>query len=1168
MGIRTTAKKSYPIAGNGEDPGTPSVPEVQLLVETYPSNPDKFNIVIVIKNSSSAILEKQFFLKGEDNEYREIKNSFESFDVQNVKFISFQKDRVYQIRFTLTAINSIGQASAYIRIDPANITVIDLPAEVIKSFSISRKENTSDEVNIKLNLIISEFFDISKLYKLELFYKKQDPENSQEWKIIDLSISGNNFAKITATSDKPIGYLFSYQKPISRDDIGGLFEFYIKVSFNDNTSQKTGIEDLFFNSLNTVNSGIKTDSSISTDIIDIKDSASLRYEVLAKFSEYYQIAINTISEDQNGEKSAVEDSKAHQFLDTTVYKGLTPASFYLQNTDETFSFPYETIGKGHFYPASVSEIHPCIITNKNGSGSQNTSIVLFWKINENFFDYSFFEDNISIVTNLFEVKLQYLDNGSYVDLLTNTIEITKEGVKNSKFGFFSANQKFILSIQRDVDVIKNETKQGLFDKIDEKDNSGSKLRLLVVRHDVTCSSRGIGPRRYSFDKMLIPPQWKYIAYDKHISEDEKVRSNKKINLDLNDPQLRGIRLPKKGFYEHDSINQNKSITPVYRGMFSTLTCDIKILYKLDCQYDVFYKDPVLEGTVNLIVLPQTIPKDVFLIPPSLEIPAPNLDKDGRQAEGIVKLDEYGKIAGIQITDPGSGYSLFKTVESKRQQTFTDLSPFVTQIFKIVGADLNINKQILTLQNQSFDKDNLKASLKGGVRLASSYFDRLKLQQDNQNAFSVEQKQRLDEYSNFSIPSDVEQIDNSEDLYALASTPQQKDLNSIGVLDENWNIILKLYADKNINPLQEVQIYTEDTDAGANEIQDSQISSSINYTKDSSSITPISSNSDSLQQDTDGGDPKLFALNNLEVVPDASAAAFITDKFAAPPWLTLLPTSVRADAQYGFGPLPNMAPRAEMFNRLVMGINNLNQVRVILPMVWTLDMRSLLNQYYDTVLPEGEYDLISFSRTTSTSVKVGGPLQSSSYVPINSILAASASRSVDKTIINSARSQEKGVPPGTYKVSTEDSSSVVFKPIVHPLMARSFKESYLRTFKRKILGLVTQRTATCVINQAPIGMGGYRAIGCNSYAWAESYERSVPDNTLVPIDSENAMTYFAFFDAGGTLEARASGTAQALSLRNGNDQNGLGRFCSYICGDSFSKSVDFSYAYIFPGTIKI
>ena len=1154
MGAKKTSLKTYPISVNGEDPGTTSVPEVKLLVEPYASNPDKFNIVIVIKNSSSAFLEKQFFLKGEDGEYKEVKDTFESFDVQNVKFRSFEKDRIYQIRFTLTAFNSIGQATTETRVDPANITVIDLPAKVVENFSISREADTSNLVNIKLNLIISEFFDISKLDKLELFYKKQDEQNSQRWKTINLSIV--NPPKLIEDNEKAVGYLFNYEKqPIERDDPGGLFQFYIKVSFKENTPQNTDKQNLFFDSLNTIKPESKTTSSISTDVIDIENPASLRYEILTKFSELYVMSINITSTDE----TAKEDAKYHKFLDTTVYKGVSLDGFYLRNTDNTYSFPYEQIKKGYFYPASVSEIHPCIITNKNDAG-QNKSIVLFWKINENFFDYSFFENNISIVTNLFQVKLQYLVGASYVDLLTKTIEITKEGVKDKKFGFFSANQKFILSIERDADVIKN--KLTLFDGISEDDNKGTNLRLLVVKHNVTCSSRGRAAVNFDFDKMLIPPQWKYIAYDKYIPRDGEARSNKKINLDLNSPILRGIRLPKEGFYEHDSIYGQKTLDDTILGTPSILTSDSKILYKLDCQYDVFYRDPVLEGTVNLISLPQTMPKDVFLIPPSLEIPAPNLDKNGKQAEGIVKLDEYGKIVGIQITDPGSGYSLFKTVESKRQQTFTDLTPFVTQIFKIVGTDLNISRQNLTLQNNSFDKDNLKASLKGGVRLASSYFDRLKLQQDNQNAFSVEQKQRLDEYLNFDIPSDIEEIANSKEAYDLNYTPAQKDLNSIGVLDEVWNIISKLYTDKNTNPAEEVQIYTEDTDAGASEISESQIPSTVNYTQDSSSITPISLNADSPQQGAEGGEPQLFSLNNLEVMPDASAAVFITQRLAAPPWLTLLPTSIRADGQYGFGPLPNMAPRAEMFNRLVMGINNLNQVRVILPMVWTLDQKNLLNEYWDNAPFAGsEYDLISFS---TAGQKIKQPSEGSSYVPINSVLAVASYRSVEKININSAQAPERGVGMGNYKLSSEFSSSLVFKPIIHPLMARSFKESYLRTFKRKILGLVTQRVTTCVNNQAPIGVGGYRAIGCNSsFFGGEPYERSVPDNVLVPTPNEEAGTYFAFFDAGGTLESRSSGTAQALSVSNGSN-----RFCTYGCGDASSETVDFSYAYIFPGTIKV
>jgi hypothetical protein len=68
--------------------------------------------------------------------------------------------------------------------------------------------------------------------------------------------------------------------------------------------------------------------------------------------------------------------------------------------------------------------------------------------------------------------------------------------------------------------------------------------------------------------------------------------------------------------------------------------------------------------------------------------------------------------------------------------------------------------------------------------------------------------------------------------------------------------------------------------------------------------------------------------------------------------------------------------------------------------------------------------------------------------------------------------------------------------------------------------------------------------------------------LLPEENVSFNTYFAFFNAGGTLEAKASGTAQSLSITAGSS------FCNNGCGDAFSKSVDFSYAYIFPGTIKI
>jgi hypothetical protein len=247
----------------------------------------------------------------------------------------------------------------------------------------------------------------------------------------------------------------------------------------------------------------------------------------------------------------------------------------------------------------------------------------------------------------------------------------------------------------------------------------------------------------------------------------------------------------------------------------------------------------------------------------------------------------------------------------------------------------------------------------------------------------------------------------------------------------------------------------------------------------------------------------------------------------------------------------------------MGINNLNEVRVILPMIWAIDQKNSNNAWYDVSSGENEYELISFN---TNGTKIGSSSESSAYLPINSQLGVSASRSITRSELKRDEAEFIGLSANIYKVSSEDSSAVSFKPFVHPLMAKSFKESYLRTFKRKILGIVTEQTTTCVNNNAPIGIGGYTAIGCNGI-FGDAYEKQVPAGTLLPTPNENYNTYFAFFDAGGTIEASARGTAQALSVSNGTN-NGRKVFCTYNCGDSYSKSIDFRYANMFPGTIKI
>lgn len=1166
MGIKTTAKKSYLVNRGNETPGTALLPEVSLQVEYPFENTNKFNIVIVASNAASLSLSRQLFLLQDDGS-KVAQGAEELFVVTDLSFKLFDKDRSFITRFILTATNSIGTVSTQpLDIGQADPSVIDLEDGIVLDFNLSREPKTYNLINAQLILLITNVFDISKLSGLQLIYKRRD---LVDWNSIELST--DKYIVSQDRNGKETAYIFDFKKQsIVRPSLGGNFDFYIKISFSNSEAQDTNKITLFFENVDATAPQRPIDSSISTNIIDPNNPATLRYEITTKFSEIYKIfnSSSTVDpRDQDSKPVVDEDYSEHNFLDNSKFKGLNIGSYAFVAKGSQYLFNYEYNGeeqaqdtKGYFYPASVSEIYPCIITNKEGL--YNKSIILYWKVNDNFFNYKFFEKNISIVTTLFQVKLQYYYSGSYVDL-TGPITITEDPEtisvsENKKFGFFTKYQKFILSIERGVDI--SNSVQHIFDSITEFDNSNNNLRLVVVKHNVTCSAKTYPTKTYSFDKMLIPPEWKYIVYDKYIPNDIKIRTenDKRINLDLNDPLLRGIKLPEAGFYKYDKLNKINREFSDSRSNYSITTFDLNILYKLSCEYDVFYRDPILEGTINSVLLP-SVPKDVFLIPPSLIMPAPNLIPEsdgGKQAEGIVKVNEYGKITGIQITDPGHGYSLFKTVQDKRQQSFTDLIPYVKKSYQIVANDLNINREVLVLQNSSFDKENLKASLQGGIRLASAYSDKQKLEQNGGDPLSIEQKNKADEYLNDYLPQETTSVENSIKPYDVESTPEQKDVSSIGVLNETWNIISKLYTDKYINPLEQSQVYTEDTDAGVSEIEESTIQSSINYTKDSSSITPTSLNPEIEQKNADGGAPELFSLNNLTVVPDASAAVFIANKFTPPPSLTLLPLSVRADGQYGFGPLPNMAPRAEMFNRLVMGINNLNEVRVILPMIWALDSESSFDIYNEEEPGGGQYDLISYS---TNGLKTSLPSQSSQYLPLNSMLSVSNYKEVERIVANADDNFIYGITKGvTYRQSKSYSSTQKFQPFVHPLMARSFNQSFLRTFKRKILGIVTEQTTSCVNNNATIGINGSPEAPARGGGSVP-----VPAGTLIPTTNTNVNVYFEFFNSGGTLSANNASNAQSLSLLEG-----INTYNNISCGDRYDKSVDFTYANIFPGTIKI
>ena len=213
-------------------------------------------------------------------------------------------------------------------------------------------------------------------------------------------------------------------------------------------------------------------------------------------------------------------------------------------------------------------------------------------------------------------------------------------------------------------------------------------------------------------------------------------------------------------------------------------------------------------------------------------------------------------------------------------------------------------------------------------------------------------------------------------------------------------------------LFETNIYNEDDDAATATIDQAAPSSNIVESAESASLTPSSISPSSQQTSADGGTWNLFELSNLLVVPDGSPALNISNINKSPPWLTLMPLSVRADGMWAFGPLPNMAPRAEMFNRIVTAINSLNEVRVIAPFIWLVtDTQSnkIWLKYFNP--STSNFDIVTFGQD---GTKIESNTNITDYaLPINSSLVVQASRSVAKVEKKTFEVREYGLEAGIY-----------------------------------------------------------------------------------------------------------------------------------------------------------
>jgi hypothetical protein len=1153
--MKITTRGSIKFSEGNEDPTSSDLPNIYNFEVAFDAvNINRYVLYFSVDNCASLVLEKSLI----DEKGAVVGKIDGSQIVVGTLSKVFNKDKIYKTKFKLIATNKNGSTSA--ELEPIDVGTGDLnvfATNLITSFSAERSANSYDEVDVKITIAKIDDFNIQDLDQLELRYKRQDFSNYLSV-ILDNKI--NKLENLDA-SGNVLSYSYEFKKvKIIRQSIGGFFNFLCRVTVKNFQSQDTDSLIIYFPDLSVSQTSLVKDSSFpEAQILNPEAPASLRYEFLVKFSEAFTHQKNAVYK-ENEETTKADAAFGHRFLDPDKVTGLDYDDLLIMDESDQYLFSYEFNNskqsgtKGYIYPASVSDILPCIKVSNDGN-----SILLFWKINDNFFDYSMMKGSVSITTTELKAKLQFKDpnDGLYYDI-KGEFTIERKHFQNS-------TQKFIIEIKN-----TDSPRKDLFALIKDSDNATDNLKIVITSHTVLCSTKLVSSKVLTFNKLLIPNQWKYIAYDKYISKAPNVTNStdKTVSLDLDDLSLRGIRLPEKGFKKFDTILGIRNLvkTSVQTYVFEY---DLSIFYKLSCSFDSFYQDPIREGTINAIVLPK-IPDDTFLVAPKVVIPPPNfktIGNGGIQAEAVVNLNEYGKISAIQLTEIGEGYSYFKTALSKRQQMFSDFTPAVKSSYTVVASDTGLHNDFLYLKNLSFDLGKLKASLSGGVRLASVLADKEKIDSssDGGNPLSQLQKTQINQYLEDYLPEDAEVEGNSVAPYEVKS--QAINYNAQDILDETWFELSKLYTEKYTNPLFETNIYSEDDDAATATIDQDAPSSNIVESTESASLTPSSIVPSSQQTSADGGAWSLFELNNLLVVPDGSPALNVSNINKSPPWLTLMPLSVRSDGMWAFGPLPNMAPRAEMFNRIVTAINSLNEVRIIAPFIWLVTQNNTMNIWLKPVDPSAsQFDIVTFSQDGTKIMSSNTTVDFA--LPINSALSVGASRSVQKEQKKTFEVAEYGLGAGIYISSSEQGSSITFKPTVHPFMSNALPRFVSANIRRKYLGLVSEGIYSCSSVVPPRAPGTNTTVMycASSGPNGGSYPKPIPPVQL-PISKFKPDTYFEFFNTGGSLSASPYGTARFFGVPNGVT-NGYQRFCSYECGDSYGKTVDFSYTNMYPATYKL
>jgi hypothetical protein len=952
---------------------------------------------------------------------------------------------------------------------------------------INQKQNQSAIVNGSVAFLRPENYNINNIQSLNLEYQI-DGEDS--WAAVEIKIPSN----ATQTDES---YSFNFENlPIFKPKNRSIVRFRLVL-------EAGGSYGIHYSELETLSF---TDYGLPLNPFS-QTQAALRYEITTTISESY---FTTVRQDES------EPELRHYFNDELKSKSIEFSRFYLdvfndEKNSKGFIFQATDNPEGFFYPACISEILPCISLMPS-DGSDNSEIKLSWKIIDNFFDYTFFTNKLRVKTNSLIVSAQCKDsNGTYQTL--------KADIKLEESDY--TNNFFVIVLKR------SEVNASLFNSISLSDNNSDRVRIKIQSHEVTFTSPvRVGDTKTFTGKLLLPPKWTHILYDGH--RDTNIDTEEELlRISLDSKSLRGIVLPEAGFKKSIAVQG-------WRDYGEDSTKTTKIFYKLTTQTKALYLDPIREGTIVYVQLPSSGLDDVFLIPPTLNLPSPNIDANGKQAEGEVVLNEYGKIAGVKITEPGYGYSMFKTEADKRTQTFVDYLPLVKSRYHIRSTNSNIAKETLVPQNASFSR--LKASLSDGVKLNDP-------NGNNLSALNTEQQDILKEYLSRTGADVSSEEGVSEDDPYINDKDNSSNNVTIQSIDLEWYNISKLYADKDSSPLEDLNIYNLDTDANIGSVEDSKIKDEIEPAQVATDISNTDITLDGQVKKT--ADSSLYTLNELPVFTDASAASSVFNPTAGPPWLTLLPLDKRSDGAAAHGALPNMLTRGDsFFNRIVDGVNNLNKARLMLPSIWAIDLIEKRDLWLRDETSDPER--ITFEKSGEFETQT----------TVQSLIKPSNARGIGARVLRSVRKRNDD----NRIESLELNQSMEITPMIHPWMEQAIPSFFTQAFNKKYLAFAVGRREECD-RYVPFQENGFGVLnGCGTSIQIPP-GTSVPEGRIVTTSAE--LTFFN----GGTISLTPNGSAEAFSFSYSNGSS-RGNCNTYSCASQQDIDFDFRYSNMYPAILNI